>query len=787
MKKQILSAFLAITLAVTGIGFGSINASAAAADAGKGKYIADVYFAYAKTEEDAAAYLKDHGWEPVKGDFNDSKGSVFDESIAVVMGIKRTNKASEAITDMAVMNMKGGYSFPDYEALVNEKKAQIDEFIGGFLPAIREYRANYNGEGSSIGKARAELAHEALNRYIDGDPSDRYAKNDTGKPLGDLFLQPLKQEGNASGGDLQQILLESSGAAALAIETLLGFAADTAADTWTARLAGLSGDELLDNLEKYVPEAAGQNVSPSVAQQYLTQHFGDAARVLADQWGEINDRLKKYETFCTENDLWLKDGETKEAQAKRIERYFERLSKKQPADYDEIYSDFYDGATFYNALKEVPYAGEWGETLYDFFRPANGKDYTGDAEVFLPFAAALSEGQRSAVSYLPLKTLLSVGLSSEEGVKEVFKESTKTLQSVQGLSVYSGINRGIFRGGVALTSEALVRKNQGHDPFNEILGAEGVYGIATLSAIVLGISSLAIGITFAVAAQIPPEVEAGIAHSKFMIEDALETLEVVSEDERELVLKDLEKTENDLARFESQVPSAGLSTASKAFFSIGGALLIGAACVKAYQLYQYYQVEFTAIPTMIVDEADIVSYAKGADGKEVKKINFDQYVYYEVAKCNRQERGKRKDWQSGVEKYAEWGCGDAVDLNGDFGQQWLALYTVKNTKKGSPILADSLTLQFSFDDMPKGCSKSLHFFTMTNAADLGDTAYSYNNDKKGVYFFWDSDEKAVKNETASAFTGGHMALAGAGGIVLGALVMTLVFLPKKKKQEGQDA
>jgi hypothetical protein len=38
--------------------------------------------------------------------------------------------------------------------------------------------------------------------------------------------------------------------------------------------------------------------------------------------------------------------------------------------------------------------------------------------------------------------------------------------------------------------------------------------------------------------------------------------------------------------------------------------LVAAAFAKGYQMYKYYQKTFTQIPTMIVDEADIVTYTK---------------------------------------------------------------------------------------------------------------------------------------------------------------------------------
>jgi hypothetical protein len=121
------------------------------------------------------------------------------------------------------------------------------------------------------------------------------------------------------------------------------------------------------------------------------------------------------------------------------------------------------------------------------------------------------------------------------------------------------------------------------------------------------------------------------------------------------------------------------------------------------------------------------------------------------------------------------------------GQEWIALYTVKSQDKGDPILADSLTLQYGSKDMPEGCSNGLHLFTYTNAVDLGDTAWAFNNAKEGVYFFWDADEKAFEKEAASAFGTGQMALAGIGGLILGIAATTLVLTKKRKKEEPEAA
>ena len=130
---SVLSAVMTVSLVAA-----AAPSAAFAEEAEGGKYVSDVFIAYGKNEDKAAKWLTDNGWEPVKGDFNAGKASFFDnnkiqdQNVAAVMGIKRTDDKDDAITDMAVMNMKGGYSIADYDSLVKEKKNQINEFLNAF-------------------------------------------------------------------------------------------------------------------------------------------------------------------------------------------------------------------------------------------------------------------------------------------------------------------------------------------------------------------------------------------------------------------------------------------------------------------------------------------------------------------------------------------------------------------------------------------------------------------------------------------------------------------------------
>ena len=769
MKRSIFSKGLALFLALL-MACSVIPVTAFAANSGK--YIKDVFVAYGKDKATADQWLKDHGWEPF-ADLNEGKVSNVMKDVVAVLGIKRTSDPNEAITDMATMNMLGDYSFDEYDKLVQEKKADIDEFIRSFIPALEEYRDNYNGKGSAGGKKRAQVTHDLLNKFFDGDPNGQYAVNDTGKPLGDLFLNKTKTEigdiaynalpaeKKQNTADFQQIILESSGPAVLIIEQALALATDTAKTSWLDRLNGMTSKYLLKHIEEFAPEAKGQNLAASAVKSLLAAHFEDASKKLAADWKGVREDILWYEAYCDAHDLWQEDAEEDDAYSKRVETYFGNLKEESAERYKQEADRFHNIDCYYYAISNTNYSGEWGSTLYDFFNPEDEKaDYSKKYDYFAPIAFALSDGQRASLEFLKLPSLLRVGIDSDSVMKadfpsvdEVFKNNDG--KEMESISIYSGINRGIFRKGVALTKNALDQKNMGKDPYEKIWDETGIVSI--ISYVTFGLSTVSI-------------VTGAVLFAKF----------------KDVVFTVID-TDDVFITMDGGDPMAGtkqaLGTTGKWLMGIGGALMIVAAVIKAIQMYEFYNRTFTQIPTMIVDEADIVSYTPGENGQSIKNINFDQFDYYEVVKCNRQEVGLHKSAQKGVSRYVEWGCGDAADLNADIGKQWLALYVNRSPEKGNPILADSLTVQYKETKTPENCNGYLHMFGVKDTpVKLDNMDYCYRADKGGIYLFWNSDAAAY---TSSAFSqGGVIAISAAGGLMAGILGATAVLLPKKKKREA---
>ena len=793
MKTSFPTRLLSCLLAAVML-FTMFPVSAGAANGG-GKYIKDVYISYATNKASAIYLLKENGWEPFE-DLNDGKNSksqAFRDidivMASAVLGIKRTDDPNEAITDMAVMNMKGGYSFDDYEGLVEQKKTDITEFINTFVPALNEYRDNYNGKGSEGGKKRAQMVHDLLNKFYDGDPKGEYAVNDTGKPLGDLLLNKTKTEigddaynalsaeQKLNTADLQQIILESSGPAVMIIEQALALATDTNETSWLDRLNGLSGEGLVERIAEFAPEVKGQNLARSAAMSLLASRFEDYAKKLADGWINVHEDIVWYENYCNENNLWPEENEDDKAFSARLDSFFNDLSENDNERYLDEYDHFNLVSSYYDKLWEVEYKGVWGETLYDFFCPEDENAYYGDKyEYFAPIAASLSDGQRAALEFLSLSALLRVSMNSDSVIAADFPSADELFRDkndkVLGrISIYSGINRGIFRKGVALTSKALQQKALGSDPYEKIWKEEGIVSAISYAAIGAGFISLIVGYNRYISAV------KYVMKNITWIEQTNEVGDVIK------------AFKNGMYQEYAEVlnKAAPVHTLGRWLMGIGGALMLMAVALKLVQLHQYYNRTFTMIPNMIVDEADIVTTTTDEYGKQVQNINFDQFAYYEVVKCNRQ-RGLFSNAQYGVEKYAEWGCGDAADINADVGKQWLALYVNRSAAKGDPILADSLKLVKGTAEHPEGYTKWLHMFGAPNALKIDDEQYCYRSDNNGMYLYWKGDENAFADSgaTATAFNAGYFALSGVGGLGLG-IAGTAIFTGRKRKKEEAAA
>ena len=794
----------------------SLSANAFAAKAPV--YIADVMVGMGESADEAKNALTGEGFTVFDKNLNEGAGSALKTEKFVYLGYRTTTDVNEAITDLAVMNMNGGYSFSDYAVLMDKyRDSQIKPFIDNFITTIKEYRENYNS-ADGANKDKAEFAHAILNRIVE---------EDTGTPMGDLLLTPSKEERGLTDdqykalsaadkektADLTTTLMQGNSQIILLVEQTLAMAADTNDTTWLERLSGLGPD----GLDAKYAEAGFR---PSEASREMASLYNDTARIILENWGDFRSDLLAYEMIR---------GEETEETAFDEDALAGVYGDAEPEEYDvetpvgamECINDRLEAgletaeevensriAAIYDALSEMPY-GEG--SMFDFFTKPYAEVSGENISALYPLVSTLSAGQVAAIEFLPLSTLLRIGVMNGEAFEAIDSDNSDIMEifdSIDAVSVYYNVNREIFKDCTALTSEAL-RKNAGGtfsftEPITELGGlsalttlfwaADAVALTATLYNVVkyrsyVDLSSrltklcenltrnyktfadpglnLIVGVdpqdsSKLILASVTENGKGGLTiGTKFTSYNIQSDMDLANQfgsfDKMKGVLDD--KSQQSMcrtAKFKNAAVISGVAFAALTVISI---------VLTVYDLYRFYNVNYTPIPKYIVDEADITKADR--DGNQIVVRN--DAAYYTAAMTN---RSVKHEQYKALNNYA--------DLNGDVGKEWLALYYCKNVN-AAPILADSFRVVTGSTSIPEGYTKGIHMFGSNAAANLTDNRYTYNDKLNGMYVYFKTEAAAAAG-TASAFSRGAYAMVGGSGLVIGAaLGAALTLLIKRKK------
>ena len=782
MKKRSICAFVAAALSAVMIMLPPMQVMAAETEPVTAtEYISEVRIGVGKTMEEAEKSLE--GYTILKNgdnnaDLNEKAGGGMGSQgeRVVLLGYKTTTDKSEAVTDLALMNMKGGYSVSDYEALMEKQmKEQIIPFVKNFQAAIDEYRENYNSD-IEVNKQRAKYIHDILDKFID---------DDTGKGLGELLLNETKFEmGDAAynklsdaekknHADILTILAQSNGKATLMMENLLTRAADTDEDTWLDRFAGTTYQDIIDS----------SDMLPTEAKDEIAKLYDDDTKKIIGLWDEFSEDLNGYdeavkivEAFdeskykAAFDEMAKMDENTSAEDADRImNEYAEQQVKMNDAMYKSRLIAVHD------KLEETEYGDG---TMLDFF--SRDADEVEDTEIY-PLVASLSDGQRSGLDFVSLQELIVIALTTDEGYADA------SLDNLEKTSIYAGVDRGIYeKGGVALTSEAERKKKAAMQVEDDktFFSPWTIAGMAVTAVSFAAFTGSAV--SWARNASKLKAVNAEINLDLIELEMAYRS----NSGNRKIAwgVNDVYANNPELkTQFELYSSKTSLAKSLSIGFGVAMIVLAGVTTYLTYRDMQaYYKVDFTPIPKYMVDAKDITAYnAKG----EMEVIK-NQSAYYKAVECNR---------TSGDEKYKN--IGTFADMNGDVGKQWLALYAVKNEAM-APILADSLLVKVNETDLPAGYTTGIHMFGSDSAFNLNDSKYVWNANASKVFVYFNVDDNPVSTSTGasvgtntdsasvtgSVFTMGNLVLSAGIGLVLGAGIAMLIvnaMKPKKKEEKAE--
>ena len=800
--KKVMMTLIALVLCIAMAALAPAQVMAAANN-NKTLYVGEIKVGMGKTSEEAAAELLAEGYTilcDANGEYSDLNYKTGSESIMktgprhriVYLGYKTTDNPKDAITDLAVMNMNGGYSFQDYEILMSEHMdGEIKPFVDRFIAAMKEYRENYNKPDDSLGHKRADYYRQMLNKLTDDDTGDQ--------PLGDLLLNETKYEMgddkyNAlpdaeknKHADILTLLMQGNGRAILLLETLISKATDSADDTWVDRFLGTSTEELQRKIKEANPNLTTE--ADIVAE--LDKTYNDIAKKIYDKWDVFREAIIAYDD--TVNKIDNAELPSSEELAGKTGNLENEKSAEKIVDtvVDTVETNTELATTMVKGEEAVviDYLDETETedgTLLEFFDRDKSELEGENIRQLYPIAAALSDGQIAGLDFLSITDLFSMALINEEGF------DTLKLDEIETASVYQDVDRAIYEpGGVALTNKALRDQANALDDDSDFMlsplgiafwGMTGLMSIGTIVSVAVNqsyVSKLATAWTAFETSQEEVKFCANFLMNPWI--DQVEEAAVQAQNSIKSNLQIVNDSALDIVNYTAKAPITK-------YIALGFAVIT--AVLAAYSMYvtisealAYYKVDFVPIPKYIVDETDITEVV---NGKTIMTKN--ETAYYKVAPCN------RKEGDSAIEKDNYRILGTSNDLNGDVGKQWLALYYVKY-KDGRPILADSFKVVKGSTDLPNGYETGIHRFGEGAAFNLTHTYYVYNDKPNGTFVYFKNDNQTINqllgidsSTSGSLFSGGSLAIgAGLGLLFGGGLVALFMTASRKRREEAAGA
>ena len=732
------------------------------------EYLADLRIIYAENYQEACDILADtelEGYRVLDADLNVATGE-----IGVWLAYSTTTDIDDAITDIAVMQMNGGYREGNYQEMIKQSYQEYLALGDNYLVAI-----DYFNRALDAGHYLTEIAHRQLNFYNVVTEGITDEPDFEGERIGDIFYNGIERK------ELATMFMEGNSHALDNIRSLLAMGVSYNPDGTTY-------------LEKVGEEAERYASNPKV---YDNEDYSNLAALIAPVIKIFGDMFRELDLHADE--LNYEDEDLTELELKYLE-------------YQSI-------ATL---MRKVDYPGD--KTLYDFCY--NYELNLDDVSEIYPFVAALNEGQLAMVKVNHFYDVVrySVMMEQSDDVDEKLSALEEEYAEYP-FNVYSGVDRTIYRDTFALTSEAYRADAFTEDGLTAALwGGSGAFGITMNVIGIIGATVFATGaglhiLNYVNYNQVMDLYEQG---SAVFMQSWAESVELTIEGETDYasnliemiymrnefpdealdttgwtfkqkydhlakvldpnnaahkgMLQDFNAVRENLeyAMSNNETMSSAKTAAENApanyaenmtfiryMYIVGGIMALISAFRVGYSIWNYYHPEYDDIPTALVDLIDT------PDG--------DRYIKYDVV-----YGAELGDYNELV----------AADLNAFKAQRWNALYYTKSYEAGKSLLADEFEVD-TRSNVPDKNYMPVHGFGEVICYNLN--KYNYNDDCS-IYL---SIKQSERNKSAvadvpeligSVFSAGWLVLAGGCGITVGAGATILVEnIVKRKKNKASAA
>ena len=753
------------------------------------EYISELRLVYAEDYNEAKEIIAEGEFKEYKV-LNENLNENSDE-IGVWLAYKTTTNIEEAITDLAVMQMNGGYSDGNYQEMI---KQSYDDYVAMgqiYLDAI-----NYFVEAYDAGDYLAESAFRQLNFYNivrNGIPKDKIPTFE-GERLGDIFYEGIDEY------ELATIFFQGNVHVLNNVRSLLAMGVSYNEDGKTY-------------LDKVGDAAAQVTEDPTVFIDDM-EDLDMYASLIAPSIGVFADMFKELATV--EEEFNYKDDDFTDNEIRYLE-YYSIAQRMRNVEY-------LDGKTLYQFCLEYVLDEDDYSALY-------------------PLAAALNEGQQAMTKVFHYYDVVRYSASgySEEAMEDALAPQEEKYGE-NPFNVYEGVDRSIYYGTFALTSEAeradaMTDENTLADAFfgqDSTLERDVTMFVsgACLFATAFGVLDMSKDAATVVADKVTTKVsdkamqivqELADKKSDFVLgsvssngaitptiskmsydsyanhlinkyfANSTEISTTASFSDKVTFLRDnlddvadqlsgsarviarneytaIEKMNSNIMNAQqaagikteqpaSQAATATASTGAKIFagvlYVVGGALMLYSAYSIIMTFVNYYHPDYEDVPLSMVDM--------------VKTIDGDRYIKYDVvynAETN------------------EDGIYEAADLNAFEAKRWNALYYTKSYEAGKPLLADAFVLS-NTNNQPKEGYTPVHRFGEQICYDLN--KYNFDGDTN-IYLSVKQSKNdkyavaGVPEVVGSMFSVGYVLLAGGIGaaVGIGGTIATQSIIKKKK-------
>ena len=736
-----------------------------AAEKSEEVYLSDLRIVYAEDYNEAKSILADcdlEGYNLFNANLNANTGK-----IGVWLAFKTTTDIEDAITDIAIMQMNGGYNEGNYQEMIKQSYEEYVAMGENYKIAIEYFSTAYNA-----GNYLAEMAYRQLNFYNGLDDYDD-------ERLGDIFVDGIEAT------ELATMFMQGNVYALDNIRSLISM--------------GVSyNDDGMTYLEKVAAEAEKVSADLNV---YANEDYSELAAIIAPTVKVFGDMFKELEAHA--GDLDYEDDEITELEIKYMEYMVMALM-----------------------MKEVDYLGD--KTLYDFCinYTLDNTDYS----TLYPLVASLNEGQEAMtrVAHFYDVVRYSMTLEADEEI-EAEIASMEEEYGEYPFDIYTGVDRTIYRDTFALTSEAYRADAYTEDGLSAALYGGNLAALNITATVIGSVGAAVLGAGLVRHGYLKWNAKKAVDAVKEVRSEAFESYkatqevynvlgqkatrpldyvdnvfdtltynyEVFNEDfsgynfeEKVKFLEeffsrnpaheladDFDNMTDQLADYiqhesglESALNKARTATAAAkdgmglvyGLYIAGGIMMIASAITLGISVYNYYNPTYSDIPTAMVD---LINTADG-----------DRYIKYDVV----YEAEAKEDGN-----YA------AADLNAFKANRWNALYYTKSYEAGKPLLADEFVVSNS-SNVPAKNYAPVHRFGEVVCYNLN--KYNFNDDYS-IYLSVKQSENQksavadVPEVVGSLIGTGYYFLAGGVGIVVGvgATIGTQEIIKRRKNKAEASA